>query len=252
VTEGVALREALKLGPFVRARVVAGAAGLDRLVSQVNMMEVPDILPWVKPQQLLLTTTYPLRDNPAALSALVPGLAERGLAGLAIKPARYVDAIPQVMIEAADRLDFPLIEMPAETSFDEVVNAVLGSILNAQAMRLQRSAAIHDRFTRIVLSGGGLREIAQALSELVDRPTGILDPDGTVLATSAGAARQAFGPPGSHGVLIYEGDDGARDYQLHRAEFVPGARQGTIAPHPTIQPRNLHGPGPLPARAIAS
>src|SRR5262245_21152735 len=186
MAEGVSLREALKLAPLQRARVVAGAAGLDRLVSQVNVMEVPDILPWVKPGQLLLTTAYPLRDERAALSALVPGLAERGLAGFAIKPTRYIEAIPPVMVEAAERLAFPLIELPPEASFDEVINAVLGSILNVQAVRLERSAAIHDRFTRIVLSGGGLREIAQALAELIDRPAAILDPDGAVLATSSG------------------------------------------------------------------
>jgi len=175
-----------------RARVVAGAAGLDRLVSQVNVMEVPDILPWVKPGQLLLTTAYPLRDEHAALSALVPGLAERGLAGFAIKPTRYIEAIPPVMVEAAERLAFPLIELPPEASFDEVINAVLGSILNAQAVRLERSAAIHDRFTRIVLSGGGLREIAQTLAELIEHPAAILDPDGAVLATSTGARTASF------------------------------------------------------------
>jgi len=147
-------------------------------------MEVPDILPWVKPGQLLLTTAYPLRDEHAALSALVPGLAERGLAGFAIKPTRYIEAIPPVMVEAAERLAFPLIELPPEASFDEVINAVLGSILNAQAVRLERSAAIHDRFTRIVLSGGGLREIAQTLAELIEHPAAILDPDGAILATS--------------------------------------------------------------------
>jgi len=56
VPEGVSLREALRLAPLLRARVVAGSAGLDRLVSQINVMEVPDILPWVKPGQLLLST----------------------------------------------------------------------------------------------------------------------------------------------------------------------------------------------------
>jgi purine catabolism regulator len=238
--EGVLLRDALKLGPFQRARVVAGGAGLDRLVSQVNMMEVPDILPWVKPHQLLLTTTYPLRDESAALSELVPGLAERGLAGLAIKPARYIDAIPAVMIEAADRLDFPLIEMPAETSFDEVVNAVLGSILNAQAMRLQRSAEIHDRFTRIVLSGGGLREIAQALSELIDRSVAILDPDGTVLATSTGVTREAFGLPGAPGRLAYADEREGSSHQFQRAEYSVGVSQ---APRITVdvQPVQVDG-----------
>lgn len=193
MTDGVPLREALKLPPLKHARVVAGAVGLDRVVRYVNVMEVPDILAWVKPDQLLLTTTYPLRDERAALAELVPRLAERGLAGLAIKPARYVDAIPQVMLESADQLAFPLLELPLETSFDDIINSVLGVILNAQALRLQRSAAIHDRFTQIVLSGGGLREIVRALGELIGCPAAILDAEGTVLARSADAALRGLG-----------------------------------------------------------
>ena len=62
------------------ARVVGGHAGLGQPVRGVNVMEVPDILDWVKPDELLLTTAYPLRDDRAALDALVPRLAERGLA----------------------------------------------------------------------------------------------------------------------------------------------------------------------------
>ncbi|MCC7371810.1 MAG: PucR family transcriptional regulator ligand-binding domain-containing protein [Chloroflexi bacterium] len=218
MTEGVPLREALKLAPFQRARVVAGATGLDRLVNQVNIMEVPDILPWVKPRQLLLTTAYPLRDERAALADLVPGLAERGLAGFAIKPSRYIDQIPPVMVEAAERLAFPLIELPPEASFDEVINAVLGSILNAQALRLERSAAIHDRFTRIVLSGGGLREIAQTLAELIERPAAILDPEGTVLAASQDASRHGLGAAGRRGTLTPLGSEG-----------LPSARRGEVS-----------------------
>lgn len=201
MTEGIRLSEALTLSPFARARVVAGRAGLDRVVSQVNVMEVPDILPWVKPNQLLLTTTYPLRHDPAALAALVPGLVERGLAGLAIKPARYIEAIPPAMLDAAERHGFPLIELPADSSFDEVINAVLGSILNIQATRLARSAQIHARFTRIVLTGGGLREIAQVLADLVEQPAAIVDPDGTILAGSVGAVSSGLGAPGSRGHL---------------------------------------------------
>ena len=133
-------------------------------------MEVPDILDWVKPDELLLTTAYPLRDDPVALDALIPRLAERGLAGIALKPGRYIKEIPASMIEAADQHAFALIELPPEASFNEIINSVLTVILDVQAARLQRSAAIHDRFTSIALSGGGLRQIAEALAELVGRP----------------------------------------------------------------------------------
>ena len=130
---------------------------------------------WVKPDELLLTTAYPLRDDPVALAALVPRLAERGLAGIALKPTRYIAQTPGAMIEAADRLRFPLIELPPDASFNEIINAALSEILAAQTVRLQRSAAIHDRFTGIVLTGGGLRQIAEALADLIGRPVTIVE-----------------------------------------------------------------------------
>ena len=61
--EGVPLRDALNLPALDGARVLAGATGLGRRVRYVNVMEVPDILDWVKPDELLLTTAYPLRDD---------------------------------------------------------------------------------------------------------------------------------------------------------------------------------------------
>ena len=173
--DSVALIELLKLPTLARARVVGGHDGLRRPVRGINVMEVPDILDWVKPDELLLTTAYPLRDDPVALDALIPRLAERGLAGIALKPGRYIKTIPTSMIEAADQHAFALIELPAEASFNEIINSVLTVILDVQTARLQRSAAIHDRFTKIALSGGGLRQIAEALAELVGRPVAIVD-----------------------------------------------------------------------------
>jgi purine catabolism regulator len=180
----ITVTRALDLPPLRHARVLAGKSGLERHVRRVNVMEVPDILPWVQPDELLLTTAYPLRDDRAALGTLVPELAARGLAGIAVKPDRYLEKIPQVMLTAADACGFPLIELPPESSFNDIISAVLSVILNEQSLRLQRAAEIHDRFTRIVLGGGGLREIAMTLAELVERQVLIVDQHGDVLTGS--------------------------------------------------------------------
>ena len=180
----ITLSRALDLAPLQHARVLAGMAGLGRRVRHVNVMEVPDILPWVQPDELLLTTAYPLRDDRAALGTLVPELAARGLAGIAVKPDRYLGKIPSAMLTAADACGFPLIELPPESSFNDIISAVLSVILNEQSLRLQRAAEIHDRFTRIVLGGGGLREIALTLAELIERPVLIADQHGEVLTGS--------------------------------------------------------------------
>lgn len=182
--QGIPLQTILQLPALAGAQVVAGRQGLGRLVRNVNVMEVPDILPWVKADELLLTTAYPLKDDSIALSELIPRLAERGLAAIAVKPARYIAAIPSSMIEQADRLAFPLLELPPEASFSDIINAVLSVILNAQAARLHRAAAIHDEFTHIVLGGGGLPQIAAALANAISHPVAILDPRRALLARS--------------------------------------------------------------------
>lgn len=195
---GVPLRDVLALPPLHGAHVVAGERGLGRPVRHVNVMEVPDILGWVQPEELLLTTAYPLREDPMALVRLVPALAERGLAGLAIKPARYIPVIPPEALAAADALGFPVIELPPPASFNEIINAVLTVILNVQALRLQRTAEVHQRFTAIALGGGGLGEIAEALAELIGRPVGIADAAGTLqaggLGSGSGGRRGRAGP----------------------------------------------------------
>lgn len=178
--EDLTIADVVTLPTMGGVRVVAGHAGLGKAVRGVNVMEVPDILDWVRPGELLLTTAYPLRDDAAGLEALVPRLHERGLSGIAVKTARYIDRIPEPMIQAADRLGFPLLELPANASFSDIIAAVLAIVLNVQAARLERSAAIHDRFTSIALSGGGLRQIAEALAEFAGRPVTILDAHGVV------------------------------------------------------------------------
>jgi purine catabolism regulator len=51
------LREAMTLvEPLRQSRLVGGEGGLDNVVQSVNVMEVPDILEWVHPGELLVTS----------------------------------------------------------------------------------------------------------------------------------------------------------------------------------------------------
>ena len=149
------LREAMNLvEPFKRAKIVARARGLDRVIQSVNVMEVPEILEWVHPGELLVTTMYPLRDDAAAIETLVPSLVEKGLASLAVTPSGYMANLPMAMLEAADALDFPLIELPERVSLIEIIRPPTNEILKLQANKLLESERIHRQFIDLVLSGG--------------------------------------------------------------------------------------------------
>jgi len=170
------LREALTLAePLRKARIVAGEAGLDNVVGSVNVMEVPDIVDWVRPGELLVSTLYPLRDDRAAVENLIPQLAERQLAGLAVTPESYIDELPVSMVRQANRLGFPLIELPPRVSFIDIIQPLTSRILELQADELQQSGAILHRFLDLVLVGGDYSDIAQVISEVAQRPVTIMD-----------------------------------------------------------------------------
>lgn len=177
----VAVRDLLTL-PALRGSVVAaGRGGLDRAVSGVNVMEVPDIESFVKPGELLLTTTYPLRESSASLTGLVRILDRLNVAALAVKPGRYLDHLPEEMLVLADQLDFPVIILPEDTSFNVVIGAMLAVVLVEYGAEPTNADAIRERLTGVALAGGGLGEIAAILAGALGGQVEVLDLDGTIL-----------------------------------------------------------------------
>ncbi|GLX03626.1 CdaR family transcriptional regulator [Microbispora sp. NBRC 16548] len=191
ILHGVSVGEVLGVSTLADARLIAGRAGLDRIVQRLNVMEVPDILAWVKPHELLLTTGYPLRNTPQSLDRLVADLDERGLAALAIKLGRYLDELPGEMVEQADRLGFPLILLPNDVGFDDILNQVLTDILNRQAAILARTEEAHRALVQIVLAGGGMREVTAEVAGLLQVAVGATDAAGHLLAAAGESAQVA-------------------------------------------------------------
>jgi purine catabolism regulator len=179
------VREVMTLAPLHGAYVLAGQAGLDRTVSGANVMEVPDIESYVKAGELLLTTGYPVHERPERLVEMLPALASRGLAALAIKPLRYLGQLPDRLISEAERLNFPVLVLPDHTSFNEVIGAVLAVVLAEYGAEPGGAEIIRERLTGVALTGGGLEEIARTLAVTLDREVTIVDREDAVLGRGA-------------------------------------------------------------------
>lgn len=141
--------EALGIGVMQRARVIAGTGGLDRIIRSITIMDTPDIKNWLRGGELLLSNIFVIRDSPEQQIRLVQDLAESGAAGLGIKLKRYVESVPGRMVELADALNLPLIEMPVDCAWVDVMVPLYTEIINRQAARLARAQEI--RFTNAFL-----------------------------------------------------------------------------------------------------
>lgn len=139
------LREVLALPPFQGCRVLAGEATLDRPVSSVNLTDLTDYADWLSPGDLLVTTCFSIKEDQAAQQAFIPTLAEHGLAGVCIKPHRFLDEIPDFMITAAQERGFPLIELPMRAQFREISWAVFEAIRTrggSAALQIERPSLL--------------------------------------------------------------------------------------------------------------
>ncbi|UUZ81999.1 PucR family transcriptional regulator ligand-binding domain-containing protein [Paenibacillus sp. P26] len=110
------LADLLKTPCYSKAKIVSGEQGLSRKVHSVNMMDAPDIIDFLKPQEPLLTTAYVIKDRPEELESLVSQMAKVGCAGLAIKTKRFLAEIPRQVADLSNRLNFPIIELPLDLS----------------------------------------------------------------------------------------------------------------------------------------
>jgi purine catabolism regulator len=180
-TRPMSVAKMLTLPAFSGAEVVAGARGLERIVRRANVMEVPDIVPWLRSEGLLLTTGYPLREAAGSLVDLVVSLDQRGVSALAVKLHRYLEALPEEMLAEADRRGLPIVVVPDEVGFDDVLTQVFTSVVSERASLLERSEEVQAQLVQIVLTGGGVAEVAASVSELFGGLAMITTADGRVI-----------------------------------------------------------------------
>ncbi|WP_245769363.1 PucR family transcriptional regulator [Streptomyces indicus] len=185
--------QALELPALAGARLVAGHAGAPHPIRVANIMEVPDIVRWMRGGEFLLTTAYAVRDDERALAALVPEMARRGLAALGVKVGPYLPAIPEPVLRRADELAFPIVELPGEVMLNDILSEVIGTVLNRQALSLERTQALRERLSQAVLSGGSQRELVALLARETGCPAAVQAVDGTLPVTAGGPVPDA--PP---------------------------------------------------------
>lgn len=178
----ITIVKALKLKEMEGCKIVAGVLGADRYIQYVDSMEVPDISPWLKKNELMITTGYSIKNNPKALITLVENLHKAGASGIVIKTARFLGEIPREVLQRADELQIPIIEAPNDVSIAELSNSIIKAIVNEQTDRLEFSEKIHEKFTELELSGGGFDEITEMLFRFLEMPIIITDRDLRIIA----------------------------------------------------------------------
>jgi PucR family transcriptional regulator, purine catabolism regulatory protein len=160
---------------FIKHQILAGEDGLSRVVHSVNIMDNPDIIHYLKPRELLLANGYFLKDQPELFSTLVHHMNQMDCPGLAIKTKRFSMTIPPFILEIANRLHFPIIELseiPHSLGF--LLQQSINLIMDDKSYELQYALNIHEQFSSMIIKGGGLSQVVESLAQLVSVPVLLL------------------------------------------------------------------------------
>ncbi|WP_258360774.1 PucR family transcriptional regulator [Moorella sulfitireducens] len=165
----------LNLQVMSRATVIAGKGGLNRPVTSVTVLDAPDAIQWVRGQEFVVTTLYPFKDSQELQLFLIQELSRYRAAALGIKLRRFLEELPEAVLRVANEADLPVINIPYECAWIDIINPVLAEIMNRQLLELRRSEEIHQALTQEVLRGGDLNSVASALGSLVNNPVTIYE-----------------------------------------------------------------------------
>ncbi|HDR8196685.1 PucR family transcriptional regulator [Bacillus thuringiensis] len=169
------LYDIMKIPIFDQAKLIAGHKGVEQEVYTVNMMDAPDIIHFLKRNELLVTSAYHFKDDMYALRELIIQMKKQGCTALGIKTKRFLQEIPEEIISLADEIYFPIIELPFDIGLGDLVNQTLSYILDMRTNELHQAMQIHQQFSNHIISGKGINMILENLSSLIQLPVVLLD-----------------------------------------------------------------------------
>lgn len=132
--------------------------------------ELTDPSPWLSGGELILTTGLGFDSDGPALDTYVRTLATAGVACLGFGIGLSHSVIPQHLLDAADDVGLPVVEVPYDIPFAAVIRAIMKRISEQEYEQVVRAAAVQNRITRAALHGGVdaiVRELAVATSTAV-------------------------------------------------------------------------------------
>ncbi len=145
---GISLAKVLQSKSLKNSRILAGKDQLERLVTGVTVGEVPDIANWLTGGELVLSTFFAVSSDPKAISMLAKNIINGPAAALAVKPARFLESLPSEVLNLADKLNFPVIEVPSDVRWTTIIADVYEAMAKI-AVEIARTRAIEEAEARV-------------------------------------------------------------------------------------------------------
>lgn len=174
---GIVLKELLALDFFKDFQVVAGRKGLNKEIQGVTVQDAPDSFRWSRGRELILTSGYSISMEPDSIRQAFAEGSLQCCCALMVKEGRYFDKIPQNVVDECEAHGFPLIRMPYEVPYMDVMNQVNIAVLNRTIRRFRIESNNVFQFPTLTYKERKIKKILQAVEIEMNFPGFVYDLD---------------------------------------------------------------------------
>ena len=176
------IKDALQIGDLTKGTVVAGHAGVNRKITSIEVMEVPEVIGWVTTGILVMTAFYSIRDDAEKQVEIVQTLINKKAAGIVIKLGRFIEEIPKHMLKVANENEFPIITIPKDISYINVLTPLYETLYEEKQLEVE---CVKNPFLKFETKEfSSLSNAIENIYEIVKSPVYIEDTQGSLLYVS--------------------------------------------------------------------
>lgn len=168
------IQQLIQLEALSPIQLVAG--GLHKEIKTVTMMDTPHLIPCLHAHELVITTAYHFQHNNHFFLELVEAMARINGAGIGIKLNRFLTAIPEEVIEAANQYDVPLLILPETMSLGEMNFVMTEHILKSETLLLTEAMEVQRQLMDLLMKGHQIPRLVRELEVVLGMPLHLFTP----------------------------------------------------------------------------
>lgn len=180
------------------ARLISGEEGLNQEIKGVTIIEAPDIVKWINGGEVLLTGLYAFRScSMEEFKNYIDELVKKKISALVLKRGKPVDGAEdkiEYLIEFSRKHKIPVLEVPFEISFRDVMSRLMERLFNEEVTQLKYFKTTHDNFSALVLNSESIDvaidHILDVLAKLIGNPVAAFNRQLSCVGASGGAERE--------------------------------------------------------------
>lgn len=172
---GIAVGKLLQLEYFKDFNVLAGAGGLDKEIQGVAILDSPDGFRWGQGKELIISSGYVLQQDPDCVAVALENGPFRKASAFFLKIGRYLDSLPPGMTELFERFQIPLVQMPCDIPYMDMMNQINIAVMNQIMRHLQVRSNSLCRLSNLTHKEQKIRHILKVMETEMNFPSFLYD-----------------------------------------------------------------------------